>query len=93
MDADEDLDVDNLSIPLTGLARMFDCPVCYERINSCMMTPCGHNFCAACVDECLNRKHQVKMWLASATVLKIPHFSPKIASVPAATRPARSSSW
>ena len=21
------------------------------------MTPCGHNFCKACIDECLNRKH------------------------------------
>lgn len=29
-----------------------------RQVKSCMITPCGHNFCRACIAECLNRKHQ-----------------------------------
>jgi len=30
--------------------------VCFELINECASTPCGHSFCKDCLDECLNRR-------------------------------------
>merc|ERR1711988_1591699 len=30
--------------------------ICFEELKNCHMTPCGHNFCKECIDECLNRK-------------------------------------
>jgi hypothetical protein len=28
-----------------------------RQLKSCVITPCGHNFCQGCIAECLNRKH------------------------------------
>lgn len=46
-----------LSIPLKPLLEEFSCPICFTALNDIYMTPCGHNFCKACLLECLNRKH------------------------------------
>lgn len=46
-----------LSVPLQPLYEELVCPVCFCILRDCMITPCGHNFCAACLDECLNRRH------------------------------------
>ena len=45
----EDTDL-ALSIPLQPLYEEFACPVCYQVMQHCAMTPCGHNFCLACIN-------------------------------------------
>ena len=47
------------------------CPICFDEIKKCMMTPCGHNFCEKCIDECLNRKHICPFCSAECTVDKL----------------------
>jgi Ring finger domain len=47
-----------LKIPLKEVYEEFQCPICFEAVQRCLMTPCGHNFCEACLDECLNRKQK-----------------------------------
>lgn len=55
----EDVDGDlHLTIPIKNLMEEFVCPICFNRISDCYITPCGHNFCKNCIYECLNRKHQ-----------------------------------
>lgn len=49
--------LDDLTIPLRVVTDEFGCAICFELIRECMTTPCGHNFCAKCILECLNRKH------------------------------------
>eukprot|EP01084_Bolivina_argentea_P136638 240639_1 len=44
-------------IYIDELMEEYTCPICFDEIERCMMTPCGHNFCKKCIDECLNRKH------------------------------------
>eukprot|EP01084_Bolivina_argentea_P120883 214294_1 len=44
-------------IYIDELMEEFTCPICFDEIDKCMMTKCGHNFCSKCIDECLNRKH------------------------------------
>merc|ERR1740131_31044 len=39
------------------LMEEYTCPICFDEIDKCMMTSCGHNFCEQCIAECLNRKH------------------------------------
>jgi hypothetical protein len=46
----------NLSIPVKSIYEEFFCPICYEIIKECTMTPCSHNFCKVCISESLNRK-------------------------------------
>merc|ERR1712228_508595 len=46
-------------------------------ITKCMMTPCGHNFCLKCIQECLNRKHICPFCSAECTedkLIKNVHF-------------------
>jgi len=57
MRIEEDPDI-NLSIPLKPIYEEFICPVCFDTIKECRVTPCGHNFCKDCIEESLNRKHQ-----------------------------------
>jgi len=57
MRIEDDPDI-NLSIPLKPIYEEFCCPVCFDTIKDCRMTPCGHNFCKGCIEESLNRKHQ-----------------------------------
>uniref|UniRef100_A0A6B2L7T0 RING-type domain-containing protein n=1 Tax=Arcella intermedia TaxID=1963864 RepID=A0A6B2L7T0_9EUKA len=45
-----------LFIPVNRVTEEFICPICFEIINDCHMTPCSHNFCKNCLAECLNRK-------------------------------------
>merc|ERR1712113_826576 len=49
----------------------YTCPICFDEIEKCMMTPCGHNFCKKCIDECLNRKHICPFCSAECTVDKL----------------------
>jgi hypothetical protein len=51
---DDDAD---LCIPIKSIYEEFSCPICFNPITSCFMTPCGHNFCEGCIVECINRKH------------------------------------
>lgn len=44
-----------LKIPLNALVDEVTCPICFSWCKKARMTPCGHNFCASCLDECLNR--------------------------------------
>jgi len=57
MDPDEDADL-ALAIPIKNLLEEFQCPICFNSIKEAYITACGHNFCKACILECLNRKHQ-----------------------------------
>eukprot|EP00484_Ammonia_sp_Unknown_P027298 CAMPEP_0197024674 /NCGR_PEP_ID=MMETSP1384-20130603/5178_1 /TAXON_ID=29189 /ORGANISM="Ammonia sp." /LENGTH=509 /DNA_ID=CAMNT_0042453095 /DNA_START=42 /DNA_END=1571 /DNA_ORIENTATION=- len=45
------------TIYIDELMEEYTCPICFDEIDKCLMTPCGHNFCEKCIDECLNRKH------------------------------------
>lgn len=55
-DPDDDPDI-QLSIPIKPVFEELCCPICFNAINDCYMTPCGHNFCSKCIFECINRKH------------------------------------
>ena len=48
----------DIQIPLKPLLEEFVCPICFDLIRDAYMTPCGHNFCRQCIDECLNVKHE-----------------------------------
>jgi len=56
VDPDDDPDI-QLSIPIKPIFEELCCPICFNAIKDCYMTPCGHNFCANCIYECINRKH------------------------------------
>jgi len=43
---------------LKSFIEEFGCPICFNAIENCLITPCGHNFCKNCIEECINRKHQ-----------------------------------
>jgi Zinc finger, C3HC4 type (RING finger) len=47
-----------LSIPLAALVDEITCPICFSWCAKARMTPCGHNFCAKCLLECLNRQRK-----------------------------------
>merc|ERR1712169_22424 len=49
---------DKLEVPLRVFVDEFSCPICFEWIEDCLMTPCGHVFCQKCIEECLNRSHK-----------------------------------
>ncbi|EFA83848.1 hypothetical protein PPL_02918 [Heterostelium album PN500] len=57
MEFDDDPEI-NLSIPVIN-------------IKSCLMTPCGHNFCERCILECINRNHKCPCCNAPATKDKL----------------------
>ena len=44
-------------IYIDDLLEEYTCPICFDEIACCRMTPCGHNFCKECIEECLNRKY------------------------------------
>lgn len=48
----------DIQIPLKPLLEEFVCPICFDMIKNAYMTPCGHNFCRQCIDECLNVKRE-----------------------------------
>ncbi|KAH3763348.1 E3 ubiquitin-protein ligase TRIM39 [Pelomyxa schiedti] len=56
MDAGEDPDL-ALKVPVRPLYEEFVCPICFSLMKDVYTTPCGHDFCATCIKECLNRKH------------------------------------
>jgi len=56
VDPEEDQDM-KLTVPIKPIFDELCCPVCFNAINACSTTPCGHNFCSACILECINRKH------------------------------------
>jgi len=60
-----------LDIPLDSIYEEFCCPICYGPIQQCMMTPCGHNFCSACITECFNIKHKCPCCNKSTTTDKL----------------------
>jgi len=45
-----------LSMPLQPLYQELTCPVCFQVMKECTMTPCSHNFCAACIKECVDQR-------------------------------------
>lgn len=55
MDLDHDL---GIKIPADLIIKEFECPVCFSTLNESIMTKCGHVFCKACIEECLNRRHE-----------------------------------
>jgi hypothetical protein len=66
MDIAEDPEI-SLSVPLKPLFEEFTCPVCFNVIDDCYMTTCGHNFCSECIKECINRKPQCPVCNAALT--------------------------
>lgn len=44
------------------------CAVCCDVTKSAATTPCGHTFCRACVEECLNLKHTCPVCNQDCTV-------------------------
>lgn len=59
------------TIYIDELMEEYTCPICFDEIDKCMMTPCGHNFCKKCIDECLNRKHICPFCSTECTVDKL----------------------
>ncbi|CAH1400351.1 unnamed protein product [Nezara viridula] len=43
---------------LKKLEGILHCPICYEYINTCMITSCSHNFCSVCIRKYLQFKNQ-----------------------------------
>lgn len=43
---------------LKKLEDILQCPICYEYINTCMITTCSHNFCSLCIRKYLQFKTQ-----------------------------------
>eukprot|EP01084_Bolivina_argentea_P103928 186122_1 len=58
-------------IYIDELMEEYTCPICFDEINRCMMTQCGHNFCKECIEECLNRKHICPLCATKATADKL----------------------
>eukprot|EP01129_Flabellula_baltica_P013766 TRINITY_DN6460_c0_g1_i1.p1 TRINITY_DN6460_c0_g1~~TRINITY_DN6460_c0_g1_i1.p1 ORF type:complete len:377 (-),score=62.83 TRINITY_DN6460_c0_g1_i1:9-1139(-) len=63
----------NISIPVVRLLDEFTCPICFEFIKECRITPCGHNFCDYCIKECLNLKHVCPVCNADCVVDTLVH--------------------
>eukprot|EP00743_Colponemidia_sp_Colp-15_P006475 GILK01006970.1.p1 GENE.GILK01006970.1~~GILK01006970.1.p1 ORF type:complete len:432 (-),score=68.73 GILK01006970.1:269-1522(-) len=66
---DDDLDEVDLSLmmPIGVLYKEFICPICFIEITDAYMTPCGHNFCKPCIEECINRRHECPVCKAETT--------------------------
>ena len=45
-------------IPVEPLLQLFECSICFEEVKEAQVTRCGHMFCRACLEECLNRRHE-----------------------------------
>lgn len=39
------------------LLTSLSCPVCFETVKDCVITPCGHSFCRTCAGDAVSRKH------------------------------------
>ena len=53
----DDIDL-AIRIPADLILKEFECPVCFGTIHESVVTSCGHTFCKACIEECLNRRHE-----------------------------------
>lgn len=56
-----------LSFSLPAVVDHLSCPICMCVIKQCATTQCGHSFCAICIRQCLNLKHQCPVCKADAT--------------------------
>ena len=48
----------SVRVPVEPILQLFECPVCFEDVKEAQVTKCGHVFCKACLEECLNRRHE-----------------------------------
>ena len=48
----------HLRIALNAVMPHLLCPVCLEVIERACVTPCGHSFCRACLEDCLDHREQ-----------------------------------
>ncbi|CAM9391721.1 unnamed protein product [Choristocarpus tenellus] len=39
-----------------AMFKDLSCPVCFEVVKDCVVTPCGHSFCRECASDAINRK-------------------------------------
>eukprot|EP00004_Rigifila_ramosa_P016646 TRINITY_DN3968_c0_g1_i1.p1 TRINITY_DN3968_c0_g1~~TRINITY_DN3968_c0_g1_i1.p1 ORF type:complete len:387 (-),score=85.25 TRINITY_DN3968_c0_g1_i1:26-1186(-) len=79
--AEEDFPI---AIPAKAVLEELTCPVCFRELAVSTMTPCGHNFCFKCIDECLARKQICPMCnkpVAPAALIKNHHLDKLIAIV------------
>jgi len=73
-----------ISIPIFGIMEDLTCPVCFSTLEQTFMTPCGHNFCKGCIEECLDRKTQCPCCNASTQktqILKNHHLDSLISTI------------
>ncbi|XP_058637668.1 zinc-binding protein A33-like [Onychostoma macrolepis] len=54
------------------LAEELQCSVCLEVFTDPVSTPCGHNFCKSCLNQCWNNSQECKCPLCKETFSKRP---------------------
>ncbi|CAN0039966.1 unnamed protein product [Ascophyllum nodosum] len=40
-----------------SILAALNCPLCFEVVKDCVVTPCGHSFCRSCAGDAISRKH------------------------------------
>lgn len=48
----------DFKISLRTLEKEFLCNICFNEIDDCYITRCGHIYCRGCIYEAINRHHR-----------------------------------
>ena len=59
------------TVVIDELMEYYTCPICFEEVSECRMTPCGHNFCMHCITECINVKHSCPLCSTEVVVSQL----------------------
>ncbi|XP_026122456.1 zinc finger protein RFP-like isoform X1 [Carassius auratus] len=62
----------NISYSSGSLAEELQCSVCLDVFTDPVSTPCGHNFCKSCLNQCWEKSQQCRCPLCKETFSKRP---------------------